>query len=348
MDFYSREVQDGIRFSWNYWPCNKINEQRVIIPVGAVYTPLKEIENMPLVEYQPVLCKTCSTVLNPYCQVDFRFKIWICPICTTRNSFPPHYATNISEQTLPAELITEYTTMEYVIPENKTTPNTKPIFLLVVDTCIQSDELAELKDSLQQSINFIPQDALIGLITYGKMTYVHELGFAECPKAYVFRGDKELNGRQIQDQLGLTLTADPLGKGENSSLKRFLVPVNECEFALNSILDDLQPDPWPVKTGFRSSRCIGTALNVAISLLEAAGGTGRGSRIITLVGGPATYGPGMVVSEDLQEKIRSHLDIQKERDNTKYLKKAIKYYSDLATRGQKTGIVIDVFVAALD
>jgi protein transport protein SEC23 len=164
------------------------------------------------------------------------------------------------------------------------------------------------------------------------MTYVHELGFAECPKAYVFRGDKELTSRQVQDQLGLTLTTDPLNKGDNSALKRFLVPVSECEFALNSILDDLQPDPWPVKTGNRPSRCVGTALNVAIALLEAAGGASRGSRIVTLVGGAATYGPGMIVSEELKEKIRSHLDIQKERDNTKYLKKALKYYQDLSLR----------------
>jgi protein transport protein SEC23 len=82
-------------------------------------------------------------------------------------------------------------------------------------------------------------------------------------------------------------------------LKRFLVPVSECEFALNSILDDLQPDPWPVKTGNRAARCVGTALNVAISLLEAAGGTSRGSRVVTLVGGSVTYGPGMIVSETL-------------------------------------------------
>ena len=85
--------------------------------------------------------------------------------------------------------------MEYILPENKQNPNSRPIFLLVVDTAVQSDELAELKDSLQQSINFIPEDALIGLITFGKMVYVHELGFAECPKAYVFRGDKELTSR---------------------------------------------------------------------------------------------------------------------------------------------------------
>ena len=53
----------------------------------------------------------------------------------------------------------------------------KPIFLIMVDTAVDSIELTELKDSLQQSLNFIPADALIGLITYGKNAFVHELGF---------------------------------------------------------------------------------------------------------------------------------------------------------------------------
>ena len=34
-------------------------------------------------------------------------------------------------------------------------------------------------------------------------------------------------------------------------LQKFFVPVSECEFALNTILDDLQPDPWPIKQGNR-------------------------------------------------------------------------------------------------
>ena len=81
MDFYLREIKDGVRFSWNFWPCNKIGATRVVVPVGAVYTPMKDIENMPLVQYQPVPCKQCTTVLNPYCIVDFRFKTWVCTTC---------------------------------------------------------------------------------------------------------------------------------------------------------------------------------------------------------------------------------------------------------------------------
>lgn len=71
------------------------------------------------------------------------------------------------------------------------------------------------------------------------MAFVHELGFSDCPRAYVFRGDKEMAPKEIQDQLGIHLGSDPLNKGDSLALKRFLVPVKECEFALNSILDDL-------------------------------------------------------------------------------------------------------------
>ena len=83
-----------------------------------------------------------------------------------------------------------------------------------------------------------------------------------------------------------------MNKGDVSALSKFLVPVSECEFALNSILDDLQCDPWPEVQGERAARCVGTAMNIATGLLEAIGGKARGSRVVTLMGGPITYGPG--------------------------------------------------------
>lgn len=42
---------------------------------------------------------------------------------------------------------------------------------------------------------------------------VHEIGFAECPKSYVFRGTKEYTPKQIQDILGLSgNTVRPAGQ----------------------------------------------------------------------------------------------------------------------------------------
>jgi protein transport protein SEC23 len=93
----------------------------------------------------------------------------------------------------------DFTTIEYILPPAAGQPApAKPIFLLMVDTAVDSEELSELKDSLQQSINFIPEDALIGLVTYGRMVFVHELGFQHCPKAYVFKGDKVITPADIK------------------------------------------------------------------------------------------------------------------------------------------------------
>ena len=47
-----------------------------------------------------------------------------------------------------------------------------PIFLIVVDTCMDEEELGALKESLQMSLSLLPQNALVGLITFGKMIQV--------------------------------------------------------------------------------------------------------------------------------------------------------------------------------
>eukprot|EP00274_Cyanoptyche_gloeocystis_P004924 CAMPEP_0196665716 /NCGR_PEP_ID=MMETSP1086-20130531/62282_1 /TAXON_ID=77921 /ORGANISM="Cyanoptyche gloeocystis , Strain SAG4.97" /LENGTH=103 /DNA_ID=CAMNT_0042002613 /DNA_START=100 /DNA_END=407 /DNA_ORIENTATION=+ len=100
---------------------------------------IKNIEGLPILPYEPVICKgpSCRAVLNPFCRIDFRGKIWICPFCYQRNHFPAHYA-DISETNLPAELIPNYTTLEYTLPRASAGP---PVFLFVIDTNLQDDEL---------------------------------------------------------------------------------------------------------------------------------------------------------------------------------------------------------------
>lgn len=59
------------------------------------------------------------------------------------------------------------------------------------------------------------------------------------------------------------------------------------------LLDELVTDQWPVAPGNRALRCTGVALSVAAGLLGASA-AGTGARIIALVGGPCTEGPGSV------------------------------------------------------
>ena len=110
-------------------------------------------------------------------------------------------------------------------------------------------------------------------------------------------------------------------------LARFLLPVSECSYVLESILDDLRRDPWPVPSDKRPARATGCALSVATSLLHLAIPR-RGGRVMLFTTGPCTSGPGAIVSRLKDEDIRSRADLAK---NAEALHKpACEFYAKLA------------------
>ncbi|KAF8342755.1 uncharacterized protein EI90DRAFT_3143425 [Cantharellus anzutake] len=348
MSFEDVEERDGVRLSWNVWPSSRIEATRTVVPISALYTPLKVREDLPPVLYEPVSCKSsCRAILNPYCQIDVRGKLWICPFCLQRNAFPAHYK-DISNTNLPAELLPKYTTIEYTLSRPAPAP---PIFLFVVDTCLDEADLKALRDTIVVSLSLLPPHALVGLITYGTMTQVHELGYAECSKSYVFRGGKDYTSKQIQDMLSLgaqNRAAPRSGQPvppPSFGASRFLLPVSQIEFQLTGLLEALPRDPWPVANDKRPLRSTGNALNVAVSLLE---GTfaNSGARILLFTGGACTEGPGMIVGQQLKEAIRSHHDI--DRETVKHFKRASKFYEGLAKRASDNGHAVDLFAGCLD
>ncbi|KAK8814089.1 hypothetical protein WA158_007951 [Blastocystis sp. Blastoise] len=347
-DVHANEDRDGVRFSFNTWPGTRVEATRCVIPMGCLYTPLKMIDTMPqALPYSPIRCRqpNCNCVLNPYCQIDFRNKLWTCPFCNQRNHFPPEYAQSISETTLPYELMPQCTTVEYEIQGRQSIP---PVFLLVIDTTTETADLDELKDSLQQNLNLLPDNTLIGLITYGSNIQVHELGGGEIPRSYVFNGKKEYTSTKIADMLGLRNTSVQMQNVNGAvptNATRFIAPLSECGIKLDTLLGDIEKDPWPVESQKRPERCTGTALSIASSLLEVACPQAP-CRIITFVSGPCTAGPGMIVTTSLAEPIRQHVDIEKEK--APYLESATKYYSQLAERCRKSLQTIDLFACSLD
>lgn len=81
------------------------------------------------------------------------------------DSFPPHYK-DLTANNLPPELLPKYSTIEYTLSRPAPVP---PIFLYVVDTCLDADDLKALRDVLVVSLSMLPPHALVGLITYGTM-----------------------------------------------------------------------------------------------------------------------------------------------------------------------------------
>ncbi|KAG4376957.1 hypothetical protein GLYMA_18G003500v4 [Glycine max] len=347
------EGLDGVRMTWNVWPRTKVESSKCVIPLAATVALIRPHPDIPRLPYAPLRCKTCSSALNPFSRVDFTAKIWICPFCYQRNHFPPHYHA-ISETNLPGELYPQYTTVEYILPLSNSL-NPSPVFLFLLDTCLIDEEIHFLKSALRRAIGLLPDNALVGFVSFGTQVQVHELGFSDMSKVYVFRGSKEIPAEQILDQLGLSAAGRRPQKGApgiagaggfpNSGITRFLLPASECEYTLNALLDELQTDQWPVPPGRRPARCTGVALSVAAGLLSACN-PGTGARIVALVGGPCTEGPGAIVSKDLSDPVRSHKDLDK--DAAPFFKKAVKFYEGLAKQLVGQGHVLDIFASALD
>jgi protein transport protein SEC23 len=161
------------------------------------------------------------------------------------------------------------------------------------------------------------------------------LSFSKCTKAYVFRGDKDPSVIQVQEQLGLIKSLQqpqpqqqfvqqnqPQKLNPQTGMNtRFLIPLEDCEATLTTILQDLQVDPWPVKEKTRAKRCTGVAMSIAASMLEI-GYSHFGARMINFIGGPCTLGPGTVVGNDFKEQMRFHNDLRS--DKAPHFKKAVE------------------------
>ncbi|CAH9080693.1 unnamed protein product [Cuscuta europaea] len=348
---------DGVRMTWNAWPRTKVEASKCVIPIAASIHLIRPQPELVTVPYPPLRCKTCASVLNPFARVDYSALKWICPFCFQHNNFPQQYS-NVSETNVPAELFPQFTTIQYALPQNpRANPNPavgqSQAYLFMLDTCMLEEELGFAKSALKRAVGMLPENAIVGFISFGTQVQVHELGFSDMSKVYVFRGSKELSKDQVLEQLGLGSIGGRMQKGASGSTgvvpdlgtRRFLLPATECEYTLDLLLDELVTDQWPVPPGNRALRCTGAALSVASGLLSSCL-AGSGARIIALVGGPCTEGPGAIVSKDLSDPVRSHKDLDK--DAATFFKKAVHFYEELAKQLVSQGHVLDVFASALD
>lgn len=330
-----REEVDGVRFSWNCFPSTKADAAKLVVPTGCLYTPLKQ--NPAILNYNPTCCPQCKAVFNRFCNLDGK-GFWNCSFCGARSQLPAHYQG--MEHNPPPE--SYLSTVEYVTNKLVKQP---PIFFFVVDLCQDEDNLNALKKTLADSLAHLPENVLVGLITFGQLVQVHDLTNLAVRKSYVFRAGKEYTEKEIAEMLHKPVFSQPGQQIPPNSLHRFLLPLRDIEEDLTEILLNLSPDPWTVSHGNRYLRCTGSAINIATAILGQSY-SGFGARVFLFVGGLCTVEPGMIVGDKLKEPIRSHSDIDK--DNAKYYKKAVKFYESIAQRAAKNCHAIDLFGGCLD
>ncbi|CAI9285113.1 unnamed protein product [Lactuca saligna] len=389
MDFVELEAIEGLRWSWNSWPVSRTESNDLVIPLSIMQTPLMKFNELPLLSYDPLICSRCGSVLNPYARVDYPSRIWICPFCYQKNSFPRSYA-EIGENNIPAELFPTYSTVEYQLGHQglmtPTRVNSNPVhnwgtsngsglaksnsssfsssslssldqrgltgrgigigpaFVFVVDGSSSEDELKALKNELLLIVAQLPENAMVGLIVFDSMVRVYDLGFTECLRVVVLHGERKPSSSQIIEFLGIHPTRQQLGKPQNTQKHNFILPISECEFNITTAIEDIRHSP-PPSSGHRPPRCTGAAILVAIALLEGSL-VPTGSRIMVFTSGPATIGPGTIVSQDLNQSIRTHRDIN--TGNTVFYKKSCDFYKQISEKLSDLSMVLDLFACSLD
>ncbi|KAJ5077891.1 protein transport protein sec23 [Anaeramoeba ignava] len=360
--FQTQEDLTGIRFSWNIFPNSKQENARFVIPVGCLYTPLKPINDLRKPNYNPVKCQKCNAILNPYTTIDFQSKIWVCPFCYQRNKLPETY-NSITEQNLPIELIQSFQTIEYQLQEQ---PSLPPAIIFLIDVACDEEELASLKDSLMKTLSLIPENYLVGIITFGATIEIYDLSFMDFPKSVMIRGARTLSDLQIKSFLGLKNYGQNFQnqnfqnqnfqnqnfqnqiisqKDTIDGVTKFLQPLSECELTLSTIIQELLVDPWKLTNKRRPMVSTGSAILAAETILSQWKG---GGRIMCFVSHPTTNGPGMVVGLEKKEPIRSHHDIQKETEVARNTQKSTEYFDSLADKAITNNITVDVFSCSLD
>ncbi|KAM0944017.1 putative protein transport protein Sec23 [Dioscorea sansibarensis] len=356
MDFAELEAIEGLRWPWNSWPPTASSSAELVVPPSVLFTPLMPVSDLPLLPYDPLSCSSCSSILNPYARVDYRSAVWSCPFCLARNPFPRAYA-GIADHNLPAELFPTHSTVEYLLSRtpasfgsssslagfDATKPVAGPTFVFVIDACTEESEFRALKNEILHVVAQLPENALVGLISFGAMVWVHDLGSNDCSRVVVLCGDRKLNSDKIQDLMGIS-HEHHRKLGMSQSLKQgFLLSVSECEFNITTAIEELVL--FKALPGQRPQRATGAAISAAVAIIEGCAPF-SGGRIMVFTSGPATVGPGMIVETDLSHSIRTHRDLFS--GHAPFTEQACNFYKQLSQRLSDRSLVLDLFACCLD
>lgn len=326
-----------VRFNWNVFPSTKLEANQMLTPLGCLYSPL-HISTLHS-SAQPLKCLVCSNYINPYIRIDRPNRMWWCPFCGKTTRFPENYVLpekDAPNEDIPVEIRpTGHNTIEYELADDISSGKAPPfVAVYVVDVyhhtdALESRDFDKLKESIAKSVDSLPPDTLVMLITFSDVVEVH---IPEKNDSVVFLtglfGKKYDFSRLFTDSTLTKKIESMLQLSSFSSLadtsllvkNGYLLPVSE---KLKLCIDNLRPK---LTSSFKPPRSTGLALYLSTMLLSNYSFRNLTGKISLFASGPATLEPGMIVSEE--ELIRSHHDVA--NFNAPRFKSASKFYQTLS------------------
>lgn len=106
-----------------------------------------------------------------------------------------------------------------------------------------------------------------------------------------------------------------------------------------SRIGNLRPENY-VYVNERKHSCLGQAINIAVSMSEV---SPMSVRAVFMVGNPCTSGPGMTISSNFKDQMRSPEELSR-GENITYFAAAKGYYDGFIKRILAKNIILDIFI----
>lgn len=343
MDFTQTELNEGVRFVWNSVPASKQIMKQNMIPFGLFCSPF--FHRDPPIERRmgaPLKCAKCTFAANPFCALDYyNTKSWICCNCGHRNPLSHQVVNYLTQGGRLQEFENNSTVFEYKL-DSKTYQRT---VILLLDTSLELDELEKMKAGILESLSCEKGEFNLGIVTFGKHVKLHNL-VSETRQELVLDGQKEYSREQLMSLLSLR---ESLPHTAPNLLNKFIQPAQKCWGRVIKIISRLKPSSFEITVKGehkRKLRCTGNALQIGVVLASTF--CGHGTKITTFLGGACTFGPGLIVTPELEEHFRSHGDLEKSASKLSTFKKAEKFYTELGEICEKFNITLDLFAFCLN
>lgn len=331
--------------------------EKLPLPISALYTPAADLDlsrrppNSFELKSQPQICSNnlCRAILNPFCKHDPASKSWYCCFCRARNDFAPSYDYFLQQNMIPPEMNGACTTVEYLCPSQ----SPSPIFVFLIDMAVTEEEFNAIKQSIIFICNTLPENSMVGLISFGSIVRLHELYEKfDFLKMNAFCGNKKISKEAIRKLIETQIApaqkekaASDFAQSADLSENCFFAKFSNCDLEFMNILNCMSQDYYQPPISKRTRRCFDVALEFAVSLLENLY-PNKASRIVSFIGGPITYGPAAIAYEEKSSEIRQFSDINNNR--TPLLGASLKFFSEVAIRAAKNSTVIDVYTGFPD
>jgi protein transport protein SEC23 len=199
--------------------------------------------------------------------------------------------------------------------------------VLLIDDSLDEEHLTQLQESLHKFLDSLSPATRIGIVTYGRTVAVFDLSESGVAAADVLPGDSSLSHDLKQMLI--------YGTGV------YMAPIHVCLAIAHSIVSALRPYRGGAGEAQRE-RCLGTALEVVLSLIQGPATElplssskrfGGRSRVLLCAGGPNTLGPGS-------------LPYSNTHPNYAYMeRKATKHMEHLGQEARRLDIALDVMCA---